>query len=188
MKQKMIAIIMVPVVLLAVFVAWKSYSSNLSPSQAGPLRQATTEGGPRAAGGGGGPTPAQMMDTMAKELTLSDPQKTQIAAIQEDLAAKRKALPKDMSREDRRAQMTKNRAEADTKIKALLSADQAKKYDEMQAKRRAQMQAMRQQGGGPGGGGRGPGSGGPGGGMMAGSAGGPAGGTTTAPATADPKK
>jgi Spy/CpxP family protein refolding chaperone len=114
-----------------------------------------------------------MMDTMAKELTLSADQKTKISAIQDELAAKRKAFPKDMPREERRKQMTANRKAADTKINALLSPDQQKKYAAMQEKRRAQMAAR--QAGGPGGGAMGGGSGGgpKGGGMAPGSAGGP---------------
>ena len=153
-KQKLTSVFMVPVVLLAIFVAWKSYSSTLAPPTKPVDTRGQAGGGPPGGGGGpggAGPTPAQMMDTMAKELTLSDTQKTQIAAIQEDLAAKRKALPSDMPREGRRERMTANRAAADVKIKALLSADQQTKYDAMQAKRRAQMQAMGGQRGGGGG-------------------------------------
>ena len=165
-KQKLAGFIMVPVVIFAIFVAWRSYRSTLAPDlslSAGPQRASGGPGGaPGGAPGGGGqqrgPTPAQMLDEMAKELALSPTQKTQISVIQDELAAKRKALPQDMSRETRRTQMTANRAAADVKIKALLSADQQTKYDALQAKRRAQMQAMRS-GGGSGGGM--PGSGGP---------------------------
>jgi protein CpxP len=168
-KQKLAPVVMVPVVLIALFVAWKSYSATLAPP-ARPIDTRGQPGGPPAGLGGGGPTPAQMMDTMAKELTLSDTQKTQIAAIQAELADKRKALPKDMPRDKRREEMTANRAAADVKIKALLSPDQQTKYDAMQAKRRAQMQAGRAQGGGPGGGSGGGMRGGPGGGGSGGGA------------------
>ncbi|MCW3100654.1 MAG: hypothetical protein JWL77_6272 [Chthonomonadaceae bacterium] len=182
-KQKLSGIIMVPVVAIAVFVAYRSYRSTLAPDTGNP---ATTSAAGRSSGGGGGapggagggaqrgPTPAQMVDDMAKELTLSATQKTQILAIQEDLAAKRKAFPKDMARDERRKQMTVNRTAADAKINALLSPDQQKKYAAMQEKRRAQMQASRQGGGGPGGGAMGGGSGG--GPMMGGPGGGPKGG------------
>ena len=160
-KQKMSAIIMVPVVAGALFIAWRSYSVTLAPA---PKQVDTrgTKGGPPAGMGGGAaqPTPAQMMDAMAKELTLTPDQKTKISAIQEDLAAKRKALPQGMDRDKRRAAMTANRATADTQIKALLDPDQQKKYNVMQEKRRAQMQAMRAGGGGGGMGGPGGGSGG----------------------------
>ena len=194
-KQKLSGIIMIPVVAIALFVAWKSYKASLpesAPENPVSSKNAGMPGGggaPGSGGGGGGqqrgPTPAQMVDNMAKELTLNDSQKTQILAIEEDLAAKRKALPKEMSREDRRKQSTANRAEAETKIKAILTPEQQPKYDEMQAKRRAQMQAMRQQGGGaPGGGGMG-GSGGGAPKMMGGPGGGkpgPEGGAGAAPA------
>jgi hypothetical protein len=176
-KQKLSGIIMVPVVAIAVFVAYRSYRSTLAPEIGNP---ATTSAGGRSSGGGGGapggagggaqrgPTPAQMVDDMAKELTLSATQKTQILAIQEDLAAKRKAFPKDMARDERRKQMTANRTAADAKINALLSPDQQKKYAAMQEKRRAQM-AARQGGGAMGGGsGGGPMMGGPGGGPKGG--------------------
>ncbi len=151
-KQKLSGIIMVPVVFIALFLAYRSYRSTLAPEPAGAGPQRS-----QSSGGGGaqaqsqGPTPAQRMDEMAKEVSLTPAQKTQISAIQDDLAAKRKAFPKDMSRETRRAQMTANRAAADMKIKALLSPDQQTKYDALQAKRRAQMAAMRP-GGGAGGG------------------------------------
>jgi len=177
-KQKMYAIIMVPVVAGALFVAWHSYSATLAPAPK-TVDTRGTPGGPPAGMGGGGaarPTPAQMMDTMAKELTLTPDQKTKIAAIQDDVAAKRKAMPQGMDRDERRKKMTEYRTAADTQIKALLNPDQQKKYDEMQEKRRAQMQAMRGGGGGGGGrmGGSGGGMGGPGGG--AGSPGGGSGG------------
>ncbi len=144
-KQKLTGIIMVPVVAIACFVAYRSYKANLGPDPSAlavPSKGQSAGGGGMGGGGGQkGPTPAQMMDTMAKELTLSADQKTKISAIQDDVAAKRKAFPKDMAREQRRAEMTKLRAAADVKIKALLSPEQQKKYDAMQAKRRAQMQA-----------------------------------------------
>ena len=152
---------MIPVVIVAFLLAWKSYSSTLLPEKGNP---ATTFPQGRSSGGGGGagqPTPAQMMDAMAKELSLSPDQKTRIAAIQEDVAAKRKAMPQGMDRDERRKKMTEYRTAADTQIKALLNADQQTKYDAMQEKRRAQMQAMRGGGGGRMGGG-GP-TGGPGG-------------------------
>lgn len=197
-KQKLSAIIMVPVVAIALFLAWRSYSSTLAPPTRPTDTRSGSGGGPGGGGapGGGGPTPAQMMDAMAKELSLSADQKAKIQVIQDDLAAKRKALPKDMPRETRRAQMTANRTAADAQIKALLSPDQQKKYDAMQEKRRAQMQAMRQQGGGAPGGGRmggsggGPMGGGSGGGPMRGGAmagsGGRSGGPVSAPNAAAP--
>jgi len=164
-KQKISAIIMVPVVAGALFIAWRSYSSTLAggiPKGAAPQSSRGGGGGGAPGGGGGGgagaqPTPAQMMDAMAKELSLNPDQKTKIAAIQDDIAAKRKAMPQGMDRDERRKKMTEYRTAADTQIKALLNPDQQKKYDAMQEKRRAQMQAMR---GGGGGGGRMGGSGG----------------------------
>ena len=96
-KQKLYGIIMVPVVAIAVFVAWKSYRSTLPPDTSrGPMQSSINA---PAGGRQRGPTPAQMLDEMAKELTLSATQKTQIQAIQEDLAAKRKAMPPTLSRE-----------------------------------------------------------------------------------------
>lgn len=169
-RQKLTAICMVPIAAIALFLAWRSYKTTVAPdaSSAGP-RPAGMAGAGGGGGGGGqrGPTPAQMLDEMTKELALTPTQKTGIQTIQEDLAAQRKALPQTMAREERRAKMTANRAAADVKIKALLSPDQQTKYDAMQAKRRAQMQAMRPQGGGAPGGAMG-GSGGMGAGGMRG--------------------
>ncbi len=175
-KHKLSGVIMVPVVAILLFVAYRSYRSSLAPDTGNPTAASAGGNSSRGGGGGGGqrgPTTAQMVDAMAKELTLSATQKTQILAIQEDLAAKRKAMPKDMARDERRKLGAANRAEADKKIKALLSPEQQTKYDAMQAKRRAQMQAMRQQGGGAPAGG--PKGGGPGGPLMGGPGMGPAG-------------
>jgi protein CpxP len=192
-KQKLSGIIMVPVVFIALFLAYRSYRSTLAPEPAGAGPQRSQSSGGGAPAQSQGPTPAQRMDEMAKEVSLTPEQKTQISAIQDDLAAKRKAFPKDMPRETRRAQMTANRAAADVKIKALLSPDQQTKYDALQAKRRAQMAAMRPGGGGGGGasvtpknrpGGGMPGSGGPmggSGGGMGGSGGGMGGKTPVRP-------
>lgn len=197
-KQKLATVVMVPVVFIALFMAWKSFKA--SQPEAAPEHPVSSKdaagagGGGGAMGGGGGggqrqpPTPQQTVDNMSKDLTLTADQQPKILAIEEDLAAKRKALPQTMSRDEKRKQNQAYRKEAEAKIKAILTPDQVKKYDEIQEKRRAQMQAMRG-GGGPGGPG-GPGSGGrmggPGGGM--GGPGGPgmtkpAGGPTSAPAT-----
>lgn len=171
-KQKLATVVMIPVVFVALFVAWKSFKA--SQPEAPPEHPVSSKDAMNAAGGGMGggggapggqrqaPSPQQIVDNMSKELTLTADQKTKIVAIEEDLAAKRKALPATMSRDEKRKQNQENRKAAEAKIKAVLTPEQSKKYDEMQEKRRAQMQAMRQGGGmgGPGG----PGMGGPGGG------------------------
>src|ERR1700731_1880493 len=121
-KQKLSGIIMVPVVAIALFLAYRSYNATLAaPPRPVDTRAGGGAGGPGGAGGAPGgqqrPTPAQMLDTLAKELKLSDDQKAQVKGIQDDLAAKRKALPATRSRDDKRKQNTANREAADVKIK-----------------------------------------------------------------------
>ncbi|MCC7230219.1 MAG: hypothetical protein IT203_07475 [Fimbriimonadaceae bacterium] len=129
-------------------------------SQGGPKRV-----GPGAQGGPGGPsgqmrmrTPEERVERLSKALNLNADQKKKILAIYKASGDKGKALFEDkkMTQEQKRAAFDKMREENAKKIKAVLTKDQAKKFDE-----------MRQRGpggpGGPGGMGRpgGTGKGGP---------------------------
>ena len=75
--------------------------------------------------------PDKMTARLAKALDLTADQQTQVKAILVAHAEKMKANP-DMSREDRRAA----REGLETKINAVLTADQKAKYAELQAKMR----------------------------------------------------
>lgn len=78
-------------------------------------------------------------DEMARELNLTDEQKAVFKKANEEYRTKAKGL-----REDQREELQKLRAERSKAHRAALNADQAKKYDEMTAKRdarKAQQQA-----------------------------------------------
>ena len=71
-------------------------------------------------------------DEMARELNLNDDQKAAFKKANEEYRAKSKDL-----KEDQREEMQKLRAERSKAHKAALNAEQAKKYDEIMAKREA---------------------------------------------------
>lgn len=81
-------------------------------------------------------TPEQRLDRMAKNLDLTDDQKTKIKPILENETEKRKALMEDssMSREDRRAKFMELQQKTTEDIKAVLNPDQQKKFDEMRSR------------------------------------------------------
>lgn len=104
---------------------------------------------PAAGGGGGkgGRAPMSVDDRLAaltKALTLTADQQAKIKPILQDQTDKMKAVFADttVQQADKRAKMKEIRDAANTAIKAVLTADQAKTFDELQAKR---------QGGGKGG-------------------------------------
>lgn len=71
-------------------------------------------------------------DEMARELNLTEEQKAEFKKANEAYRAKAKGL-----REDQREEMQKLRTERSKAHKAALNAEQAKKYDEMMARREA---------------------------------------------------
>lgn len=98
--------------------------------------------GPGGPGGGRGMmTPEQQVERLDKAVTLTDDQKTKIAAIYKDTAAKMQAIPQ----EERREKGMELRKASNAAVRAVLTADQQKKFDDMMAQ-------MRNRGpGGPGG-------------------------------------
>lgn len=82
-------------------------------------------------------SPQERLDSMAKELNLTDDQKAKIKPILEDERDKMQALRQDtsMSREDRMAKMMDIRKNSSDEIKKVLDKDQQKKYDEMMRSR-----------------------------------------------------
>lgn len=106
-------------------------------------------GAPGAPGQGGRQmrmrTPEERVERLSTELKLTADQKKKILAIYKAQAPKQKALMDDkkMTREQKMEAFGKMRDEGTKKIKAILTKDQNKKFDEMRSRMR---------GGGPGGG------------------------------------
>jgi Spy/CpxP family protein refolding chaperone len=73
-------------------------------------------------------------DQIAKELNLTDDQKTKVKAVLDDQQTKMKALREDksLSKEDRQTKSKEIREATQTKIKAILTPEQAEKWQKMQ--------------------------------------------------------
>lgn len=96
-------------------------------------------------------SPADQAKQLQTQLTLTDDQTAKVQAIYEGQAKKRDSVMT-AANGDRQAMMSAMRPmmeATNTKIKAILTADQAKAWDKIQEERKARMQ----QGGGMGGGG-----------------------------------
>jgi protein CpxP len=78
-------------------------------------------------GGRGRMTPEQQVERLDKALTLTAEQKTQIAAIYKESAAALQAIPQEERREKGMEMMKATRE----KIRAVLTPEQAKKFDDM---------------------------------------------------------
>ena len=80
---------------------------------------------------------AAYFDQMKKDLNLNDKQFADFKKVSEEYQTKtREAMEKaGDDREARREVMTKLRAEQNDKLKSVLTADQFKKYEEIQAQR-----------------------------------------------------
>lgn len=83
--------------------------------------------------------PKEGGENLAKELNLTEEQKAQFKKADDDFAAKRKAAKSDKS-----ADMKALREERMKAHKAALTPEQAKKYDEIQAKKEAKRAEMKQ--------------------------------------------
>jgi Spy/CpxP family protein refolding chaperone len=84
----------------------------------------------------------QRLQMLKDSLTLSDTQAVQIKSIL-DKSQKQMQKDREANQDDRdamRAAMTKNTEKTDAEIAKLLTPEQKKKYEEMQAQRRKQMQ------------------------------------------------
>jgi len=126
-----------------------STPASTPPPSGGQNQQGPPPGGGGPGGGGqgrGGMDPAAMVERLTKELDLTADQQTKIKDILTKQGADSKALrDQGLSREDAQPKMREIREATTKAINAVLTADQQKKYAEMQEK-------LRQ-----GGGGRGPG-------------------------------
>jgi Spy/CpxP family protein refolding chaperone len=101
-----------------------------------------------------GMDPARRLQMLQDRLSLTADQSTQIKAILDDGQTKMQALRANsaLAPEDRRSQGMALRNDENTKIEAVLTADQKTKYEQMLAQQRDRMR----NGGGPGGDGSAP--------------------------------
>ena len=100
---------------------------------------------PAGAPGGGPAMRGPNMDQIAKELNLTEDQKTKVKAAQEERMQKARAIRQDstISQEDRRAKMKEIQDAFTAKMKEILTPDQFEKWQKHAQQRRQQ--------GGPGG-------------------------------------
>ena len=110
-------------------------------------------GGPGGGGRGMGMDPARRLQMLQDRLSLTADQSMQIKAILDDGQTKMQALRANtaLSQDDRRSQSMALRNDENTKIEAVLTADQKTQYEQMLAQQRDRMR----NGGGPGPGGDG---------------------------------
>lgn len=89
-------------------------------------------GGPRPRG------PEHRLEMMQRALNLTPDQTTQVKAIYDAERTKMEALRSNTSLapEDRHSQMMTIRQDTSTKVRAVLTADQATKYDQIQSRMR----------------------------------------------------
>jgi Spy/CpxP family protein refolding chaperone len=135
---------------VALFVAGLSATAALAQDAPPPPPPADQTQGPPAGGPGGrGMNPERRMEMLQKQLKLSPDQATQLKSILDDQRAKMETLRSNTSltQQDRRSQMMTMHQEEETKIHAVLTPDQQKKYDDMEARMRERMQERRKDGG-----------------------------------------
>lgn len=89
--------------------------------------------------------PAKQVQRMSKKLNLSSDQQSKVQSILEDQQKQLETLRQDksLSREDRGAKFNELRQTSSAQIRAVLSEDQQKKFDQMQQKREQKMAAHR---------------------------------------------
>ncbi len=97
-----------------------------------PAKPPAGEGKHHGPGPGGNPT-----EMLTKALSLTAEQQTQVKAIFDESHPKMKAIMEDaaLSKEDKGAKLKELRTATDAKVRALLTADQQKTFDELKAKR-----------------------------------------------------
>ena len=101
-----------------------------------------TQGSPTGYNGPRRGGPDQRAEMLARQLNLSPDQTTQVKALLETERSKMEAVRSNtaLSRDDIRTQMMTIHQDNDVKLRSLLTADQATKFDAMQARQRARMQ------------------------------------------------
>ena len=115
---------------------------------------------------GAAATPDAQVQRLNAAVTLTDEQKAKVLAIYKDEETKLQAVRDDtkLTAEARMAKLQEIQTASRASVRALLTADQQKKFDAMPAGGRGNRGGPGGGGGGGGGGGRGPGGGGGGGG------------------------
>ena len=113
-------------------VAGLVYTQSVSAEDAAPAKANAPTAEVKHRGPGGNP-----VEMLTKALTLTDEQQTQVKAIFEEIHPKMKAIMDDasLSKEDKGAKMKELRTASDAKVRALLTADQQKTFDELKQKR-----------------------------------------------------
>ena len=114
-----------------VAVGWSVRAQQENPPERG------QQGRPDNPGARRGGTPEQQLNRIAEQLNLTAEQKGKIEPILKEQGEKIRALRGDqnLSREDRTAKLQEIRKAANAKIKPILTADQTRKWEEMQQRR-----------------------------------------------------
>lgn len=97
-------------------------------------------------GGPHGPmSPDKELEHLTKQLSLSSDQQTQIKPILQDRQDQMRQIHEDnsLARPDKMAKMKTLDDSSNTKLEAVLNADQKTKYEKMIADRKAKMEEMR---------------------------------------------
>ena len=91
---------------------------------------------PDKKGGKRGMSPDQMMERYTEQLSLTDEQKPKVKAVLEDSGKKRREIFRDsaLDREQKQEKMQPVMEAQNKKMKEILTADQYKKYQEMNEK------------------------------------------------------
>ena len=97
----------------------------------------TAQDAPKDAPKGGkkGFTVEQQMDRLTDLLTLTDEQQPKVKAVLEGQQKKMPAIREESDQDTRRTKMQDLRKETETKMKAILTDEQFKKYQEMSQRR-----------------------------------------------------
>jgi periplasmic protein CpxP/Spy len=93
----------------------------------------------------GGGDPAKQVQHLTKELNLNSDQQSKVKSILEDQQKQMQSLRADtsMQQADKRSKFMDLRQSSSSQIRALLNADQQKKFDAMKQKREQKMAAHR---------------------------------------------
>jgi periplasmic protein CpxP/Spy len=140
LKHSLLALMLAGVVYTAVPFA-VAQDSGSNPPQSAP------QGAPPDHGRGGRVDPAMRTERLTKELKLTSDQQTKVLDILKSAQSKMQDLRSDTSvpQEDRRSKMMEIHKASNDQIRALLDANQQKKFDAMQS-RHEQWQGRRPDG------------------------------------------
>jgi hypothetical protein len=128
-KHSLLALMLAGVVCTAAPVVM-AQDSGAPPQQSGP------EGAPPEHGRGGHMDPEMRTKRLTKELKLTSDQQSKVLDILKSTQSRMQDLRSDSSvpQEDRRSKMMEIHKASDDQIRALLDADQQKKFDAMQSR------------------------------------------------------